>query len=214
VTARVLPLDSDEHRLAQELLPWFVNGTLEDDESARIAAHLAQCGRCQQDAREQAALRSAFPPSAPGGDLERLWASMRGRLGAPAAPAAPARPLQPAGSVPRWRPGWRSALALQSLVIVVLAAALAGVTSLREPYRALASSAAVDADALVVFRADATSAQMRDALRAADARIVGGPTVTDAYLLRFGAAGGDALARLRAEPAVVRVESLRAEASP
>ena len=43
------------------------------------------------------------------------------------------------------------------------------------------------------------------------ARIVGGPTVTDAHLLRFGATGAAALARLRAQPAVARVESLRAE---
>ena len=52
---------------------------------------------------------------------------------------------------------------------------------------------------------------MRRALRAADARVVGGPTVTDAYLLRIPSLDADALARLRAEPAVARVESLEGE---
>lgn len=208
--ARVLALDSDEHRQAQELLPWFVNGTLEPDESRRVAAHLAQCSRCQGDAREQAALRTALPQDAPAGDVERSWAALRSRLAEPAVAAA-----RPSRAPPRsaWRPGWRFAVALQAMVIVVLAAALAGVSSLDEPYRTLGAPGAVDPDALVVFRPDATSAQMRDALRAADARIVGGPTATDAYLLRFGAPGGGALERLRTQPAVARLESLRAEGS-
>ena len=52
--ARVFALDSEEHRLAQELLPWFVNETLGADEAARVAAHLEQCSRCQTDAAMQA----------------------------------------------------------------------------------------------------------------------------------------------------------------
>ena len=48
--ARVLPLDSSEHRMAQELLPSFANQTLSAAEAAAVAAHLAQCSRCQADA--------------------------------------------------------------------------------------------------------------------------------------------------------------------
>jgi hypothetical protein len=208
VKARVLPLDSDEHRRTQALLPWFVNGTLDTGEAAGVAAHLAQCGRCQADAREQAAWRAALPQDAPAADVDRRWSSLRRRLEAPAAPDP-----QPAaaGAPPWWKPGWRFAVALQAMVIVVLAVALAGVSALEEPYRALGAAGTVDPDALVVFRPEATSSQLRDALRAADARIVGGPTVTDAYLLRFRKSGAAALATLRAQPAVARVESLRAE---
>ena len=81
-----------------------------------------------------------------------------------------------------------------------------------DSYRTLgAAGAPPAANALVVFRPDATEAEMRRALRAADARVVGGPTVTDAYLLRIPALDAEALARLRAEPAVARVESLEGE---
>ncbi|MGZ5216143.1 MAG: zf-HC2 domain-containing protein, partial [Caldimonas sp.] len=73
--------------------------------------------------------------------------------------------------------------------------------------------ASAEANALALFHADATEQQIRAALRAVGARIVGGPTVTDAYLVRLGDPGPDALARLRAQPGVLRVESLQGEAS-
>ena len=42
--ARILPLDSAEHRSAQELLPWFVNGTLDAAEASSVGRHIAGCG--------------------------------------------------------------------------------------------------------------------------------------------------------------------------
>ena len=45
------------------------------------------------------------------------------------------------------------------------------------------------------------------------ARIVGGPTVTDAYLLRVANPTPEVLARLRAQPGVLSVEALQEEAS-
>ena len=87
-------------------------------------------------------------------------------------------------------------------------------TARNEPYRALGSAPpAIEANALAVFRADATEQQMREALRVAGARIVGGPTISDAYLLRMADLQPETLARLRAQPGVLRVESLRGEAT-
>jgi hypothetical protein len=212
VKARILPLDSDEHRFAQEHLPWFVNGTLDAAEATRLGAHLAHCPRCQADATAQAELRAAASGHVEvGGDVERDWLRLRSRLDA--APAVPAHRTSPL-TRPWWKPSLQLAIALQAAVMLVLAVALIGVSYRSEPYRALgAAPASADANALAVFRADATEQQMRDALRAAGARIVGGPTVTDAYLLRMSALGPDALARLRAQPGVARVESLQGEAT-
>jgi hypothetical protein len=208
VNARILTLDSDEHRIAQELLPWFVNGTLDVGEASQVKAHVAQCGRCQADAAAQAELRAAAADVAPHGNVELGWAALRSRLDA--APAVPRRSAGPAR--PWWRQWLPLALALQTAVMLVLAVALAGVSSRTEPYRTLgAAPALAEANALAVFRADATNAQMSAALRAAGARIVGGPTVTDAYLLRLGDLRPDTLARLRAQPGVLRVESLQGE---
>jgi anti-sigma factor RsiW len=36
----------------RELLPWYANNTLPEEERAKVEAHLAQCERCQQELRE------------------------------------------------------------------------------------------------------------------------------------------------------------------
>jgi hypothetical protein len=101
------------------------------------------------------------------------------------------------------------------LILGHAAALLIGVSQHPDPYQALGSaSSAPSANAVVVFRPDATEAQIRAALRTSDARLVGGPTVTDAYLLQMPGDGAAALKRLRAQPAVLRVESLVGKAAP
>jgi anti-sigma factor RsiW len=209
VKARVLPLDSDEHRMTQELLPWFVNRTLAAAEAAPVAAHLAQCARCQADAAALAAVRAVPIDVDAGGSVERGWAALRGRLDAP---PTEARPM--AAGRPWWKRGLQLALVAQAVVMLILVGALIGTTTRNEPYQALGGApGAADANALAVFRADATEQQMREALRVAGARIVGGPTISDAYLLRIVDLQPEALARLRAQPGVLRVESLQGEAT-
>ena len=204
--ARVLPLDSSEHRTAQELLPWFVNETLDATEAAPVAAHLAQCPRCQADASALAALRAVPIDVDPGDSVEHGWAALRGRLDA--RPTGTRRP----GARPWWKLSLQVALAAQAVVMLILVGALIGTTTRNEPYRALGNApGAIEANALAVFRADATEQQMREALRAAGARIVGGPTISDAYLLRMVDLQPETLARLRAQPGVLRVESLQGE---
>ena len=204
--ARVLPLDSSEHRTAQELLPWFVNQTLSAAEAAAVAAHLAQCSRCQADAAALAAVRAVPIDVDSGGSVERDWAALRGRL-----EARPRETRRTSGR-PWWKLSLQVALAGQAVVMLILGGALIATTTRTEPYRALGSApAAIEANALAVFRADATEQQMREALRAAGARIVGGPTISDAYLLHIADLRPDSLARLRAQPGVLRVESLQGE---
>ena len=204
--ARILPLDSDEHRAMQTLLPWYTNATLDDVERARVDAHLALCPRCQADVEFQRRLRGATLAEPPG-EVERGWLALRSRLDAK--PAGARRPVARAGWLAtRWLP---LALGLQTALVLVLATALLAPAREAE-YRTLGSApGALAANALVVFRADATETEIRRALRACDARLVGGPTVTDAYLLRIPDLGARSLATLRAEPAVARVESLEAE---
>ena len=207
MTARILPLNSEEHRIAQELLPWFVNGTLDAAETAQVAAHLAQCGVCQADVAVQSSLRSAPVDAASSGDVDRAWAALRSRIDLPT--RALSRGAMTAGAW--WRRGLQLAVAIQAVVILVLSVALFSLLAPAEPFRALGAAPAVEANALAVFRADATEAQVRAALRAAGARIVDGPTSADAYLLRLADAAPATLARLRAQPGVASVESLEGE---
>ena len=209
--ARILSLDSAEHRAAQELLPWFVNGTLGAAEAETVTTHLARCDRCRKDAAEQTDLRAIAPREAIDADVDRHWAALRDRL----EPAS--RAPTNAGTIPGFRPWQRwlwPAVAVQAVVMLSLALLWVGIPDSGERYRALGSSpASLEPNAVVVFRADATNQQMRDALQEVGASIVGGPTVTDAYLLRLTTVSPDVLDRLRARPGVVRAEAL-VQASP
>ena len=207
MNARILRLGGDEHQAAQELLPWFVNGTLDADEAAQVGAHVAQCSACQADVAAQAQWRAAADGDAPRSDVERGWATIRTRLDARVATSPRRR-----GAFAWWR-GLQVAVAVQAAVILVMAFALVSTMKPAEPYRALGSSMAVDANAIVVFRGDATQAETSAALRAAGARVVDGPTAADAYLLRLPEPVAPALARLRAARAVASVEALQGEAA-
>jgi len=211
VKARILPLDSAEHRSAQDLLPWFVNGTLGAAEASSVARHLAGCERCQKDAAEQAQLRAAASATQVAGDVDRDWAVLRSRI--EAFPRPPTLKPEAATAHP-WRRWLPLTLAVQAVFVVALLLVVIGAPLRDERYRALgAAPAAFEANAVAVFRSDATNRQMREALHAVGATIVGGPTVTDAYLLRVGNATPEVLARLKAQPGVVSAEALQAETS-
>ena len=208
--ARILALDSAEHVAAQELLPWFVNGTLTGAEAESIAAHLAQCDRCRNDAEAQAELRGVALPEAIGGDVDRGWALLRRRIEAAPDPSTASPEAPPSRRRERWL--WTT-VALQAAVLLALTLVLVIGPLRDERYRTLgALPPTPEANAVAVFRDDATNEQMRDALHAAGARIVAGPTVTDAYLLRLTDTAPAALARLRAQPGVVSAEALQSEA--
>jgi hypothetical protein len=64
-------------------------------------------------------------------------------------------------------------------------------------------------DAIAIFRPEAREADVMRALRTSGARLVGGPTAADAYVLQVPLASrATALAKLRADHAVVMAEPL------
>lgn len=214
---------SAEHKAAREALPWLANDTLDAGEEERLRAHLRGCARCRDELALLQAVRAAGPGPgsgpAPGCDPDRAWARMQQRLDRPQAAAAPMP-----GIVARWRAriaandrSWlRGALALQCCLIAVLAALLVRPDPGQDAgtaYRGLGASAPVQSGILVVFRPDTPERELRRIVRASGARLAGGPTAADAWLLD----GGDTaavLARLRAEPAVELAEPLGAGARP
>jgi hypothetical protein len=126
----------------------------------------------------------------------------RPRLAAAASPAAVAA-----------RPGWMGwALAAQFAGLVVLTGLVIHPLTAREApaYHALgAAPAAVQPNLMVVFKPQTSEAALREALRAAGARVVGGPTEADAWLLQAPQAQrAAALARLRGTGAVALAEPI------
>jgi hypothetical protein len=146
-------------------------------------------------------------------DVERGWAAMSRRLEQEAAgPSASGRrkAMLAAGRAAPWL-GWAAAAGLAGIMAI---GAISPTPAQPARYHALASTAAVlPGNALVVFRPDATQAQILAALRASDARLADGPTTAGAYVLHVPIAGRDqALLQLRGHPAVAMAEPISAPA--
>jgi len=214
----VVRLDAERHRAVQALLPWHAAQTLAADERERVEAHLAECPRCQADLAFERRLQAAHATlgGEAGHDVERDWARLASHLDEP----APARRAGPRAAVARWREQWqtlgaglRGVLLAQCALIAALGVALA--LPFGGAYRALGAAPANAAgNLLVMFRAEASEAQLRAALQAAGARVVDGPTAAGAWVLAVPASRKDAaLESLRAQPTVKLAEPL-AERSP
>jgi hypothetical protein len=147
---------------------------------------------------------------------------------APASPAiaqlSPPAPPSPAAS-PGWSgrlrawwggAGWQGwAIGAQFAAIAVLAALQLLPRDEAPAYQALGRGAASTPDLLVVFRPEARLQDVQRILQANGAQIIGGPTVTGAYMLDVEA-GRQAglLAALRANPSVETAEALTAGPPP
>lgn len=213
------------HREAQEALPWLANNTLAGPELERIQSHLLACAACRADLALMHTLRTAGAEMDLDCNPEHALARLLPRLGPPT-PSVPAAPASEAGPAQRWREriaandrSWmRVAIVAQCCVIAVLAVLLAGHGSTAgtgsDAYRALGSGAASTARLVVVFRPETPERELRRIVRANGARIVGGPTATNAYLLDTDWDSRAALASLRKEAAVSLVESLVTDGQP
>jgi hypothetical protein len=215
------------HREAQDALPWLANGTLAGTELERVQSHVETCALCRADL----ALLRTVHAAGPGPDLDldpdRALARLMPRLDAPAPEDAPAPAAQPVpGLLQRWRArraandgAWlRTAVALQFCAIAVLAGLLARHDDRPETtdgYRALGANGANGAATMVVtFRPDTPERELRRIVRSSGGRIVGGPTITDAWLIGADGRVAPVLARLRAEPAVTLAEPLITDERP
>jgi anti-sigma factor RsiW len=224
MSGQIVHLEPDPHVAVQRLLPWYLTGRLETSEHDAVETHLAACPECRAELETERQWQLLQPGQGAQVDVEDGWARMRARLGAgepaQAPPVAPPRPLGRAGTP--WRLGARSrAWTVPAVLSAGLAAAI--VFTLRPPpssvpaagdFHALAAPAEQGATAVVRFRPDATEAQIRQGLKGSGARLVDGPTVSDAYVVRLPRDRyAAALDKLRKAPGVALVEALES-ASP
>ena len=210
----IIRLHGDPHRQTQTLLPWYVNGSLEPDDLQKVEAHLAACPECRADLEYERALgrEVADLPS----DVERGWATLRSRLDPDSARPKPAAWLSPRQALRRRVPlGW--ALAAQAASVAILLAGAAAVFSPTHPaYRTLGAPAGGAAgNVVIMFRPTTTELQLRNVLTANMARLVDGPTASDAYVLHVPAAQRAAALRvLRSDPHVALAEPIDGDTSP
>ena len=220
-----LPDRDAAHREAQDLLPWLANGRLDGAELQRVQAHLATCATCRADLDTLYTLQDVDDLPAPGLDVDKAFARLLPQLDAvapaDAAPVVPGWRTRLAANDGRWL---RVAVGLQFCAIVVLGTLLvrpsgdtqmaAQMAAQDDAYRVLGADTGADNIVAVTFKPDTPEHELRRIVTASGAHIVGGPTVTGAWMLGSAQAPADVAARLRAESAVTLAEPLGVQAGP
>src|SRR4030095_12784189 len=202
--------DGNQHQKVWEILPWYVNGTLEGHEQEFVARHILRCQSCADEVTRcqsiatavRSAKEAAWTPSP-----EHL-ARLMERVDRASASAAPEHwqirvrewiekirlHFQETPSLFRW------ALAAQTAAIVLLTAAIVWQASVA-PYRTLSDAGSGPEPGRVhlqvVFADDITEREIRTLLSSIEATIVAGPTPMAVYTVAL--AGDD-----REEPARTR----------
>lgn len=222
MSGQIVHLEPDPHVAVQRLLPWYLTGRLETAEHDAVETHLAQCPECRAELETERQWQLLQPGHGAQVDVEDGWARMRARLGDHVAPRPVASPVTPTPRRRGWLPPlWQrlparawAAPALLSAALVVAVVSTLRPAPMAGDYHALAAPAETGATAVIRFRPDTTEAQIRHGLKDSGARLVDGPTVSDAYVVRLPREHyAAALDKLRKEPGVALVEALES-ASP
>lgn len=200
--------ERDEHREAEELLPWYATGQLDAADRTLVDSHLASCAACQRQVAMERRLIDEFHELVP--EMDSGWARIRDRIDPRARVPGPRLRLQEfwASLGQAFRQPIVATLATAQIAFVVVAGSLLMLS--RPAYQALGSgSAPANANAIIMFRADATDEDMRSALRNASASMVAGPTSAGAWLLHVDPARRQqALAKLRSNEEVQLAEAI------
>jgi hypothetical protein len=206
------PTGPDPHAETRNLLPWLANGTLAGAELQRVQTHLGQCQACRTRLEWERGLYAGGDP-APVLSAQQAFARLKPSLGPQEARGRAARWARlAAANDPRWL---RSLVAVQLGVILVLGLAVAWPDTEPASYHALGARKAVQDNIVVGFDPSTPERELRRILQGSGARLVDGPTASDAYVLAVAPNdAGQALRRLRAEPAVTLAEPLSAVGGP
>lgn len=185
-----------EHDHIIELLTWFVNGTLDAREQARVLQHVEQCAICRNELALQQQVRSAItqPPKiefAPQTSFNKLWDQISddemsaGTRQRHKMHTVASRWFWPRQLLRNWMP---ITLAVELLVIF----ALAGIVvtdrngSGRQPaaYRTVTDVSAIDRPIIhAVFDEATRLSDVKDILSRAGLEVVSGPTMAGVYSL-------------------------------
>jgi Putative zinc-finger len=216
MSGQILKFDDSAHRAADAVLPWFVNGTLIGDDLAAVEQHLRECPRCRGEVDLLKQLHAFCAVDEPAPDATPSYRRLHERMSSRWRLATLGDRLR---DLPRrWQqaPGWaRWAIVVQFAGIVVLGVWVAAPGSespaLYQTLGAPAARAASTGSITVEFGPEVTASELQHIVQTAGARVVDGPTASNAYVLQVPAGQREAiLAALRADPAVALAQPLTA----
>lgn len=220
---------SGEARMHEEisaLIPWYVNGSISENDRQHVDAHLPQCAQCRDDLTlERGVYQGMSAETAveymPAASLKRLQA----RLDGVTAESPAQRPPEISLSVPGRRVvTWQGVMAASVAIMAVAVSLLAADRWSQSRSRAAASYYTVTTSAprapneviRAVFIPTITLVEMQAVLDEAGLRIISGPTEAGVYSLAANSHRpvSSSLASLRGHASVRFAESIQPRIGP
>jgi anti-sigma factor RsiW len=177
--------DDREHQAMTELIPWYLNETLDETTRSRVDRHLATCPRCRADVAFERVVQGTLRAQRA---VEYMPAASLKRLNATLDELQPARPHAFRGFR---RPPLRAVAA--SIALLAMTVGLGVVTIGRLPgggqesvaYHTVTTSRIRSPDETIraVFAPGMTVAELQSVLDDAQLRIVAGPSEAGVYSL-------------------------------
>jgi Putative zinc-finger len=183
---------SREHREIWDLLPWLANQRLSDAQAQRAERHLQQCDACRAELDVQRQLRDAIRAEeavvlAPQTSLNKLMQRIDGQDSASAEsePASTSPARAHTSRIPNW---FAIAASVQAVTIAALLGSLwwqqhSAQTAPRYATLTAPSPIAKGPVLRVVFDDQTKLADIHEALKNIDARVVAGPTDAGVFTL-------------------------------
>jgi Putative zinc-finger len=216
-----------EHQEISALLPWYINGSIGEQERQRVDAHLLVCAGCRDELAQERRiyLGMAAEPAVeymPAASLKRLQARLDG---VDAAPAHAGMPVPTARKPSRRSMTWQGLMAASVAVMAVALSLLAADRWTRSRAHAAAPAyytvttptAHAPGEVIrAVFAPTITLVELQAILDEAQLRIISGPTEAGVYSLAANSQRPvtTSLALLRAHPKVRFAESIQPSSGP
>ena len=211
--------DTQDHPIHAEgaLLPWYLNGTLREDERRHVDQHLSSCAACRAELEELAQLNVQLhevyaAQSEPSTQIQRAMLAQVQREASEknAKPATGSAWLNGLDDwfrslfIPRWAPALAVTLLVAQLGLLLWSLTLPALPDQVTTRGISASTVRLR----VVFQETASERQIRVLVQGVHGRIVDGPALDGAYIMEVPAGDRTAAQKkvdaLRSQPETVR----------
>ena len=223
--------DARMHAEISALIPWYVNGSIAENDRQRVDAHMLHCERCRDELTHERCVYEGMSAESgveymPTASLKRLQARLDGLASgateaAPStAEAAPEVIAAPSRQTVTWQGVMAASVATMAVAVSLLAADrwTQWRTGAGAPYRTVTTSVPRAPNEVIraVFAPNITLVELQSVLDEAGLRIVSGPTEAGVYALaaNSGRSVSASLTLLRGHAKVRFAESIQPRVGP